>query len=101
MPSLWRGARALLPDPLGDVPQSLNREQRWFTGEDIGEGRSVVVRPARGDGAMIAIRQADDEIRVSSATDANDLDALPSEGMMRVRYRDVFRSMAVEGGSLL
>jgi hypothetical protein len=50
---------------------------------------------------MIAIWQADDEIRVSPTTDANDLDALPSEGMMRVRYRDVFRSMAVKGGSLL
>lgn len=100
MLSLRQGALALLPDPLSDVPQPLNREQRWVTREDIGM-RSVVVRPARGDSAMIAIRQADDEIGVSPTTDANDLDALPSEGMMRVRYRDVFRSMAVEGGSVL
>jgi hypothetical protein len=101
MLSLPRGVLTLLPDPLSNVPQSLNREQRGITREDIGGRRSVVVRPARGDGAMIAIRQADDKIRVSPTTDANDLDALPNEGMMRVRHRDVFRSMAVEGGSLL
>lgn len=101
MHSLQRCALALLPDPLGDVPQPLNREQRGITGEGIGGGRSVVVSPARGDGTMIAIGQADDEIGVGPTTDPNDLDALPSEGMMRVRYRNVFRSMAVEGGSLL
>src|SRR5215471_10505813 len=101
MHSLRRCALALLPDPLGDVPQPLNREQREITGEGIGGGKSMVVSPARGDGAMIAIGQADDEIRVSPTTDANDLDALPSEGMMRVRHRDVFRRRAVEGGSVL
>jgi hypothetical protein len=50
---------------------------------------------------MIAIGQTDDEIGVSPTTDPNELDALPSEGMMRMRHRDVFRSMAVKGGSLL
>ena len=92
----------LLPgNPLSHLPQSFKREQGRFHGIGTDEGCACIIRPACSDGPMVAIGQADDEIRVSPTTDANDLDALPSEWMMRVRYRDVFRSMAVEGGNVL
>jgi hypothetical protein len=39
---------------------------------------------------MPAIRQTDDEVRISAPPHANDVDPLAKQGMMRMGYRDRF-----------
>ena len=42
------------------------------------------MRPALGDGGVIAIGQPDDQIRVSTAADKDDLDLLSVQRVMRM-----------------
>ena len=43
-----------------------------------------VVRAAQGDGGVAPVREADDEVRISSSAEANDRDPLAAEGVMRM-----------------
>jgi hypothetical protein len=54
------------------------------------EGRSVV-GAAQGDGGVASIRELDDEVGIVSSAQANDLDELTAEGMMRMRDGDESR----------
>jgi hypothetical protein len=69
------------PKPL-ELQEVLGR--RW--GRDV--GGQAVVGAAQGDGGVAAVREPDDEVGVVPAAQANDLDALTAEGVMRVGNRD-------------
>jgi hypothetical protein len=92
---------ALLRNPLSDLPQSFKREQGRFHGIGIDEGCACVIRQASGNRSVIPIRQADNEIGVSSSADANELHTLTMQGMMRMGHRDPFQRWFVKGGSVL
>ena len=98
--ALWL-AFVLLLDPLCDPPQSLNREQGWVHGGDIRVGRPVVVGQTRGNGSVIAIGQANDEVGIWPSADANELHALAVQGMMWMGHRHPFQSWLVKGGNVL
>jgi len=91
----------LLLNELGHLPQSFKREQRWCCGAVIGLRRTCIVSQAGGDGSVIAVRHADDQVRIWPAADPNELDALAMQGMMGMGYRDPFLRWFVKGGSVL
>ena len=101
MSSSLRLTLALLPDPLRDLPQPLNREQRWVNGEDIGVGWPAVISQARCDGPVIAIGHANDEIGIWSSAYTNEVDALTVQRMVRVGHRRTFLRWLGKGGSVL
>ena len=69
-------ALLLLRDPLSDLPQPLNREQRGGGGREIGVRCSAVVSQARGNGSVIAIGHANDEVGVWPSAYSNEPDLL-------------------------
>jgi hypothetical protein len=83
---------------LGDVIEELNgpaqaREVEQVQGVRPGRvvGYGGVVGAAQGDGGVAPVREPDDEIGVSSSAQANDLDALTAEGVMRMGDGDESR----------
>jgi hypothetical protein len=97
--SSWKAL--LLSNPLGHLPQAVKQEQGRFHGIGINEGRACVVGQAGGDGCMIAVRQANDDIRIWASPDADKLHALAIQGMMRMSHRYPFLRWFVKGGSVL
>jgi hypothetical protein len=86
------------PSPLGevveeleDLPQTVQVEQVFDRRRRgvLGNGRGVGA--AQGDGGMSAIREPDDEVRVTASAQANHLDALAAEGVMGMGDRDESR----------
>jgi len=77
-PAVARGAI----EELKDLAQAVEIQQviRWERG--IGCGRAEIIRAAQGDGGMPAVRESDDEIRIDSAAETDDLDPLPAQGMV-------------------
>lgn len=71
-------------DELGGLAQAVEGEQVRRAGRDLEDGRGGVVSAAHGDGGVRAIREPDDEIRIDAASNANDLDALAVEGVVRM-----------------
>jgi hypothetical protein len=67
-----------------NLPESLEVQQgQGVTVQSVGGSwRLASVRPAHGNRGMRAIGQANDEVRISTSTDANDLTALATEGVM-------------------
>ncbi len=91
----------LLRNPLGHLPQAFQQEQGRFRGVGINEGSACVVCQAGGDGSVIAIRQANDEVRIWASSDTDKLHALAMQRMMRVSHRHPFLRWFVKGGSVL
>jgi hypothetical protein len=91
----------LLRNPLGDLPQSFQREQGRFHSIGIDEGRAYVIRQAGGDGSVIAVGQADNEVGIPTSADANELHTLTVQRVMRVGYRHPFLRWFGKGGSVL
>jgi hypothetical protein len=97
--SSWK---ALLPrNPLGHLPQAFKQEQGRFHGVGINEGGTCVVCQAGGDCCVIAIRQANDEVRIWASPDADKLHTLAIQRMLRVSHRYPFLRWFVKGGSVL
>ncbi len=69
-------------EELKDLAQAVEIEQviRWERG--IGCGRGEIIGAAQGDGGMPPIRESDDEVRIASAAEPDDLDPLPAQGMV-------------------
>ena len=77
------------PDP--DLAQSLN--VKTMAGQDRrfgweGEG---VIGTSQSDGEMASVRELDDEIRINSSADGDDLHHLSREGMMGMDDRGVLQ----------
>jgi hypothetical protein len=88
--ALARRGPTVTSDPieeLKDLAQAVEIEQviRW--GRGIGCGRGEIIGAAQGDGGMSPIRESDDEVRIDSAAEPDDLDPLPAEGMVGMSDR--------------
>jgi hypothetical protein len=92
---------SLLLNELSHLPQSFKREQRWFCGAGIGLRCTCIVSQARGDGSVIAVGHADDQVRIRPSSDPYELDVLAMQRMMGMGYRDPFQKWFVKGGSVL
>jgi hypothetical protein len=91
----------LLPlNPLSDLPQSLNRKQGRVNGRDIGVWWSIVVRQARGNGSMVTIGQANDEVGVWPSAYPNELDSLAVQRVVRMCNGHPFRRWFAKRGSV-
>src|SRR3954469_14814777 len=84
--------------PLGDALEELEdaaqaREVEQVLGGSRGQAfeRGEVVGTAQGDGGMSSVREADDEVGIMTAAEAQDLDALAAEGVMRMGDGDESR----------
>ena len=65
-----------------DLSQSLDVEPMAGHGQRLGLGRERVIGPSECDGEMASVRELDDEVRIDSAADGDDLHSLTREGMM-------------------
>jgi len=101
MASWRRVALTLLRDPLSDLPQPLNREQRRFDDNEIGVNWPGVVGQARGDGSMIPVGHADDKVRIRPTSNAYELDPLTMQRMVWMSYSHPFHRSFGKGGSVL
>src|SRR5258707_10950342 len=81
---------SLLGNPLRDLPQSLNREQRGFGDTETRISWPRVVGQAGSDSSMIAVGHANDEVRICPASHTNELDALAVQRMGGVRHGHPF-----------
>jgi hypothetical protein len=97
--SSWKAL--LLRNPLGHLPQAFKQEQGRFHGVRIDEGSACVIRQAGRNGAVIAIGQADNQVRISSSADTDELHALAIQRVVRVGYRHPFHRWLGKGGSVL
>ena len=91
----------LLCHPLRDLPQPLNRKQRWFGGGEIGINWRAVVGQTRCDSSVITVGHADDEVRIGSSADTNDLHSLPVQWVMGMGDGYPSQSWFGKGGSVL
>lgn len=89
--SILRRSFLLALYPLSDLPQSLNRKQGRVNGIGIGVWWSMVVRQACGNGSMIAIGHANDEVGIWPSAYSNELDELPVQRVVRMRHGHPFR----------
>ena len=91
----------MLRNELGDLPESFNQEQGRFTLLGIGLSRTRIICQARGNRDVIAIGQANDQVRVWPTTHPNELDTLPRQGMVRMGDGHPFHRWRGKGGSVL
>jgi hypothetical protein len=78
-------------EELNDRPQALEVEQMLNRGRGRSIGRRKVVGAAQGDGGVPSVREPDDQVGVEPASDANELNALAAEGVMRMGDGDESR----------
>jgi hypothetical protein len=83
---------------LGDAFEELEgatqaREVEQVLGGRRGQAfeRRSVVGTAQGDGGMSSVGEPDDEVGITAAAEAQDLDALAAEGVMRMGDGDESR----------
>jgi hypothetical protein len=101
MASWRRVALMLLCYPVRDLPQSFNREHRWFDDRERGVNWPAIVREACSDGSVIAIRQANDEVGIRPTSNTNELHALAMQWVVRMSHRHPFHRWFAKGGSVL
>jgi hypothetical protein len=65
-----------------DLTEAVEVQQviRWQQGVVL--GRCEIIGAAQRDGGMPPVRESDNEIRIDSAAETDDLDPLPAERMM-------------------
>ena len=74
-----------------DGSQALEVEQVLGCGPGRVLGRREVVGAAQGDGGVSSVREPDDEVGIDPPAQANDLDMLTAEGVMRMGDGDKSR----------
>jgi hypothetical protein len=75
-------------EELDDPTQTIKVEQVLHLRLGRSAGRKGVVGTAQGDGGVAPVGESNDQVRVTTSTLANDLDALTAEGMMRMSDGD-------------
>jgi hypothetical protein len=78
-------------EKLNDRPQALEVEQVLGCGLGGVLGRREVVGAAQGDGGVSSVREPDDDVGVGPPAEANDLNTLTAEGVMRMGDGDKSR----------
>jgi len=94
-------ALLLLHDPLSDLPQSLNREQRWCDNTEIRINWPRVVGQARCNRSVVSIGHANDEVGIWPTSNTNELDTLTMQGMVGMSDCHPFHRSFGKGGSVL
>jgi len=69
-------------EELKGLTQAVEIEQVIRLERGIGCRRGEIIGAAQRDGGMPPIRESDDEVRVDSAAEPDDLDPLPAQGMV-------------------
>jgi hypothetical protein len=67
-----------------DLTESVEIQEMLWPGRGLALGRGGVVRAAHSDGGMVTVRESDDEIRIESPAELNNLDTLSAERVMRM-----------------
>ena len=78
-------------DELEDLTKAVEVEEVIRPRRGIALGWGGIVGAAQGDGGMPPVRESDDEIRINSPAEPNDLDPLSAERMMRMGDGDESR----------
>ena len=74
-----------------DLTKAVEIEEMIRPRRGITLGWGGVVGAAQGDGGMPPVRESDDEIRINSPAEPDDLDPLSAERMMRMSDGDESR----------
>ena len=69
-------------EELEDLTEAVEIQEVIRPWREIALGRGEIVGAAQGDGGMPPVRESDDEIRIDSAAEPDDLDPLSAERMM-------------------
>lgn len=86
---------------LGGLPQSGEIQQRELGVRLLCRSRVPVIGPAQGEGGAGAVRQAQDDVGLSTAADADDFTPLPPQGVMGMDNRDESQRRLGYRGSVL
>jgi hypothetical protein len=78
-------------EELEDLTEALEIQEVIGPRQGIILGRREIIGAAQGDGGRSPVGEPDDEIRIVSATEADDLDPLAAEPMMRMGDGDESR----------
>jgi hypothetical protein len=78
-------------EELEDLTKAVEIEEVIRLRRGIALGWGSIVGAAQGDGGMPPVRESDDEIRINSPAEPNDLDPLSAERMMRMSDGDESR----------
>jgi hypothetical protein len=78
-------------EELEDVTKAVEIEEVIRPRRGLTLGVVGIVGAAQGDGGMPPVRESDDEIRIDSPAEPDDLDPLPAERMMRMGDGDESR----------
>ncbi|EFH86163.1 hypothetical protein Krac_7447 [Ktedonobacter racemifer DSM 44963] len=95
---------ATLLNELSHLPQPFKQEQGQFSRASrarISLGSSCVIGQAGRNRSVVAIGQANDEVRICAAAHANELHALTMQGMAWMSDGHPFHRWLVKGGSVL
>jgi hypothetical protein len=78
-------------EKFADLTEAVEVQQviRWQHGVVL--GRCEIIGATQRDGGMPPVRESDNEIRIDSAAETDDLDPLPAERMMRMGDGDESR----------
>jgi hypothetical protein len=79
---------AQLGNELGHAAQPAEVQERKLSGGRFWRGRIPVIGPTLGKRSAGAVRQPDDDVRLSPAAYANHFAALPPQRVMRMDNRD-------------
>ena len=88
-------------EQLEDLPESVEIQEVIWPGRGINFWRGEIIGAAQGDGGMSSVGESNDEIRINSPTETNDLDALSTEGVMWMRDGNESRRRLGRRGSAL
>jgi hypothetical protein len=78
-------------DESEDLTKAVEIEEVIRSRRGIAVGWGGIVGAGQGDGGMPPVGESDDEIRINSPAEPNDLDALSAERMMRMGDGDESR----------
>ena len=88
-------------EELEDLTKAVEVEEVIRPRREIALGWGGIVGAGQGDGGMPPVGESDDEIRVNSPAEPNDLDSLSAERMMRMGDGDKSQRWSGRGGSVL
>jgi hypothetical protein len=86
---------------LYDLPESAEIQERQLRARLLYGSCLAVIGPPRGNGGVGAVREAQDEVRVGAAAQADDFTLLTAQGMMRMENRDESQGWLGYRGSVL
>ena len=78
-------------EQLEDLPESVEIQEVIWPGRGINFWRGEIIGAAQGDGGVAPVGEHDNQVGIVPSAQANDLDAMTAEGMMRMGDGDESR----------